>query len=79
VQIVQSLRTNGDMKFDEIGTVIPHLEMAITAGYGDLTQPQPGKLRAFKTHLWWPQVPKSDVAKYIFVLRNPLEARSECC
>jgi hypothetical protein len=76
MQIVHSLRTNGDMNFDEITMVMPTLEASAVNGYGDLKQPQPGCLRAFKTHMWYPQLPKNERARYLFVVRDPMEVRN---
>ena len=67
-QIVQSLRTRGDMQFDEITAVIPWIEMAFDLGM-DPDQPQVGFPRAFKSHLPWDLVPKG--ARYIYVIRDP--------
>jgi hypothetical protein len=67
-QIVHSLRTRGDMHFDEITSVIPWIEMAYDLGM-DLNQSQKGQPRAFKSHLSWELVPKG--ARYIYVIRDP--------
>jgi Sulfotransferase domain len=74
MQIVHSLRTRGDLKFDEIGEVIPCLEMAHDYGYTDLDAEQPGCLRAFKTHFAKHQCPWASRAKYIYVARDPEQA-----
>jgi hypothetical protein len=76
VQIVQSLRTRGDMNFEEISLVIPCLEMAHDYGYQDLEKEQPGCLRAFKTHFSRKQCHFSHDAKYIYVARNPIDVRT---
>jgi hypothetical protein len=67
-QIVHSLRTRGDMNFDEITSVIPWIEMAHDLGM-NLEQPQVARPRAFKSHLSWDLVPKG--ARYIYVIRDP--------
>jgi len=67
-QIVHGLRTRGDMRFDEITSAIPWIEMAYDLGM-DLDQPQVGEPRAFKSHLSWELVPKG--ARYIYVIRDP--------
>jgi hypothetical protein len=73
--IVHSLRSGGDMAFDEISLVIPCLEMAHDYGYGDLQAAQPGAPpRAFKTHFWRPHCPTAPGARHIVVLRDPLDA-----
>lgn len=38
-------------------------------GYTDLDAPQPGCLRAFKTHCWYRDCPKG-AGKYIYVMRG---------
>ncbi|KAI7840353.1 hypothetical protein COHA_005899 [Chlorella ohadii] len=53
-QLVQTLRSRGDMSFEEINL--------------------PWSPRVFKTHIWYPDCPKADGAKYIYVVRDPLEA-----
>lgn len=67
-QIVHTLRTRGDMAFDEITEVIPWLELAHDMGI-DLEGDQRARPRAFKTHLTWEQVPKG--ARYIVSVRDP--------
>ena len=47
-QIVHSLRTQGDMEFDDISQVIPWLEMAHRLGL-DIHAPQRGGFQAFKS------------------------------
>lgn len=70
-QIVNSLRTNGSMEFDEITEVVPWLEMAYDLGI-DLEKSQPGWPRAFKSHLSWHDIPKG--GKYIVAIRDPKDA-----
>ena len=67
-QICHSLRSRGDMDFDEIGTVVPCLEMAHDSGYEDLQKPQPYAPRMFKTHFAYDLCPK-EAGKYIVVIR----------
>jgi hypothetical protein len=78
VQIVHSLRTHGRDydAIDEISLVVPCLEMAGDYGYTDLQQPQPGCLRAYKTHLPQQFCPYRSDVKYIFVARNPEDVRA---
>jgi hypothetical protein len=67
-QIVHTLRTGGDMAFEEITEVIPWLELAHDMGI-DVQGDQRAAPRAFKTHLGWDQVPKG--ARYILSVRDP--------
>lgn len=67
-QIVHSLRTRGDMDFDEIMEVVPWLEMAHDLEI-DVHAPQKAHPRAFKSHMTWDIIPKG--ARYIYTLRNP--------
>ena len=73
-QIVQSLRSRGDMSFEEINLVIPCLEMAYDSGYTNLDGPQGFHPRVFKTHAWYRDCPKAPGVKYIYVVRNPIDA-----
>lgn len=73
-QIVHSLRTGGDMNFEEINLEIPCLEMAYDYGYTDINAPQAAHPRVFKTHAWKHHCPWLDEAKYIYVVRDPLDA-----
>lgn len=70
-QIVHSLRTRGDMNFDDINRVMPWVEMAHFWGL-DLNAPQPGGFQAFKSHLGWTKIPKG--GQYIVSFRNPKDA-----
>ncbi len=70
-QIVQSLRTRGDMNFDDITEVMPWIEKVYQIGI-DLDIPQPGTFRAFKSHMGWDSIPKG--ARYIVSFRNPKDA-----
>ena len=67
-QIVHSLRTRGDMDFEEITEVVPWIEMAHDVGQ-DLDADQRGTPRAFKTHLDGDAVPGG--ARYIYIIRDP--------
>lgn len=67
-QIVHGLRTRGSMDFEEIGVVMPFMEMAPMMGV-DVNAPQVAEPRGFKTHLVWEQVPKG--MRYIYVVRDP--------
>ena len=67
-QMVHTLRTRGSMDFTEITEVVPWLEMAHDHGI-DLVKSQQWTLRAYKSHLPWPLVPKG--AKYIYAFRDP--------
>jgi hypothetical protein len=70
-QIVHGLRTGGDTHAADLTHVIPWLEMAHYAGI-DLHAPQPGSLRAFKSHLSWARIPKG--GRYIVSFRDPQAA-----
>ncbi|MFK7896687.1 MAG: sulfotransferase domain-containing protein [Myxococcota bacterium] len=67
-QIVHTLRTGGDMDFDDISRVIPWIEMSPLLGL-DLDAEQRSHPRAFKSHLSWHDVPKG--GRYINVMRAP--------
>ena len=67
-QIVHSLRTQGDMDFDDISQVIPWLEMAHRLGL-NIHAPQGGGFQAFKSHLSWQNIPKG--GRYIVAFRDP--------
>lgn len=70
-QIVHSLRTGGDLDFDDISRVVPWIETAYDLGL-DLEAPQRGEPRAFKSHLSWKLVPKG--GRYLVALRDPRDA-----
>ena len=70
-QIVHSLRTRGDLDFDDISRVVPWLETSTDLGL-DLDAPQRAEPRAFKSHLPWGAVPKG--GRYIVSLRDPRDA-----
>lgn len=70
-QIVHTLRTGGDMDFDDISRVIPWIEMSPALGI-DLDAEQRALPRAFKSHLDAETVPKG--GRYINVVRDPADA-----
>src|SRR3954453_4960930 len=70
-QMVHSLRTGGDLDFDDISRVVPWIETAADLGL-DLDGPQRGEPRAFKSHLSYDQVPAG--ARYIVSVRDPCDA-----
>ncbi|KAL4457844.1 hypothetical protein ABPG75_012709 [Micractinium tetrahymenae] len=76
-QIVQSLRSRGNMDFDEINLVgwghpLP-ADGLWDGGYGEPDQPQRWQPRVFKTHWWEPDCPKG-AGKRIYIVRDPMEA-----
>ncbi|MGE0572670.1 MAG: sulfotransferase domain-containing protein [Dehalococcoidia bacterium] len=70
-QIVHTLRTGGDMEFDDISRVVPWMETSSDLGL-DLAAEQVATPRAFKSHLPWDAVPKG--GRYIVSLRDPGDA-----
>lgn len=70
-QVLHSLRTGGDLDFDDISEVVPWIEPAFDLGQ-DLDAPQRATPRAFKSHLAWDAVPKG--GRYIVALRDPRDA-----
>lgn len=70
-QVVHSLRTGGDLAFEDISEVVPWIEPAFDLGQ-DLDAPQRAEPRAFKSHLAWDAVPKG--GRYIVALRDPRDA-----
>lgn len=70
-QIVHTLRTGGDMDFDDISRVVPWIETSPGLGI-DLNGPQKAEPRAFKSHLDADTVPRG--GKYINAIRNPGDA-----
>lgn len=67
-QIIQSLRSNGDMNFEEICLVIPEIDFCEDYQPGALEKPQTYQPRVFKTHFEHSQTPKG-AGKYIVVVR----------
>jgi hypothetical protein len=70
-QIFHTLRTRGDMDFDDISRVVPWIETSPLLGI-DLNAPQRAEPRGFKSHLSWDEVPKG--ARYIVSIRDPRDA-----
>jgi len=70
-QTFHTLRTRGDMDFDDISRVVPWIETAMSLGI-DINAEQVAEPRGFKSHLSWDHVPKG--AKYIVSLRDPQDA-----
>lgn len=70
-QIVHTLRTRGDMDFDDISRVVPWIETSPGLGI-DLDAEQKANPRAFKSHLDYETIPKG--GKYIVSIRNPEDA-----
>jgi hypothetical protein len=70
-QTFHTMRTRGDMDFDDISRVVPWIET--TQGCGlDLEAPQRAEPRGFKSHLAYDQMPKG--ARYVVSLRDPKDA-----
>lgn len=70
-QIVHTLRTRGDMDFDDISRVVPWIETSPALGV-DLEAEQRANPRAFKSHLLYEKIPKG--GKYINSVRHPGDA-----
>jgi hypothetical protein len=70
-QMFHTLRTRGDMDFDDISRVVPWIEMSPVLGI-DLNSPQHAEPRGFKSHLSYKSVPKG--ARYVVSLRDPKDA-----
>jgi len=70
-QMFHTLRTGGDMDFDDISRVVPWIEMSPMLGI-DLNAPQRAAPRGFKSHLSYTSVPKG--ARYVVPLRDPKDA-----
>jgi hypothetical protein len=67
-QAFHTLRTRGDMDFDDISRVVPWIETAGALGI-DLNATQRAEPRGFKSHLSYDMVPKG--ARYVVSLRDP--------
>ena len=67
-QIVHSLRSGGDMDFDDISRISPWIEVADALGV-DLDADQGWQPRAFKSHYSYVAVPKG--ARYLVSFREP--------
>jgi hypothetical protein len=70
-QTFHTLRTGGDMDFDDISRVVPWIETAKVVGI-DLEAPQRAEPRGFKSHLGYDAIPKG--AKYVVAFRDPKDA-----
>ena len=70
-QIFHTLRTRGDMDFDDISRVVPWIETAGILGL-DREAPQRAEPRGFKSHLPYNALPKG--AKAIVAFRDPRDA-----
>ena len=70
-QIFHTLRTGGDMDFDDISRVVPWIETSAMLGL-DIDAPQRAEPRGFKSHLSFDRVPSG--ARYIVSLRDPKDA-----
>ncbi|HSV03837.1 MAG TPA: sulfotransferase domain-containing protein [Phenylobacterium sp.] len=70
-QIFHTLRTGGDLDFDDISRVVPWIETAAITGV-DLEAPQKAEPRGFKSHLGHDRAPKG--ARYIVAFRDPKDA-----
>ena len=70
-QIFHTLRTRGDMDFDDISRVVPWIETSGLLGL-DINAEQVASPRGFKSHLAYDKMPKG--ARYINVIRNPVDA-----
>ena len=70
-QTFHTLRTRGDMDFDDISRVVPWIETAQGCGI-DIETPQRAEPRGFKSHLAYDQIPKG--ARYVVSLRDPKDA-----
>ena len=70
-QMFHTLRTGGDMDFDDISRVVPWIETARILGL-DLEAPQRAQPRGFKSHLPYDRMPKG--ARYVVSLRDPGDA-----
>jgi Sulfotransferase domain len=70
-QTFHTLRTGGDMDFDDISRVVPWIETAGIVGL-DLDAAQRAEPRGFKSHLAYDAIPKG--AKYVVSFRDPKDA-----
>src|ERR1700761_6718665 len=70
-QTFHTLRTGGDMDFDDISRVVPWIETAHFLGL-DINAEQRAEPRGFKSHLGYDAMPKG--ARYVVALRNPKDA-----
>ena len=70
-QLLHTLRTRGDMDFDDISRVVPWIETAKALSL-DLDAPQRGRPRLFKSHLPYDLVPKGP--RHVVSFRDPKDA-----
>lgn len=70
-QTFHTLRTRGDMDFDDISRVVPWIETSRSLRL-DLEAPQKAEPRGFKSHLSYDAIPKG--ARYVVSLRDPKDA-----
>ncbi len=70
-QTFHTLRTGGDMDFDDISRVVPWIETAPALAL-DINAEQKADPRGFKSHLSYDALP--DGARYVVSLRNPKDA-----
>ena len=70
-QSFHTLRTRGDMDFDDISRVVPWIETSAMLEL-DLEAPQRAEPRGFKSHLSYAAIPKG--ARYVVSLRDPKDA-----
>lgn len=70
-QTFHTLRTGGDMDFDDISRVVPWIETAQVLRI-DLNAEQRANPRGFKSHMSYTDVPKG--ARYVVALRDPQDA-----
>lgn len=70
-QMFHTLRTRGDMDFDDISRVVPWIEMSPVLGI-DLNSQQRAEPRGFKSHLSYKSVPTG--ARYVVSLRDPKDS-----
>jgi hypothetical protein len=70
-QIVHSLRTGGDMDFEDIYEVVPFIDIALEMGI-DLNGEHKANPRVFKSHGSWDEVPRG--CRYIVSFRDPQDA-----
>ncbi|CAA0125549.1 Uncharacterised protein [Halioglobus japonicus] len=70
-QMAHTLRTRGDMDFDDISRVVPWIENSTDLGL-DLDAPQKAQPRVFKSHLDAHRIPQG--GRYIIACRDPKDA-----
>ncbi len=67
-QTFHTLRTRGDMDFDDISRVVPWIETSAALGL-DINAEQRAAPRGFKSHMGYDVIPKG--ARYVVSLRDP--------